>query len=717
MLVRCVVLCCLLGGVAMAASETAPARVFFLLANPSLTRVGQLVEVTADVGNTGEDTAEITAELVLPIGVELRQGQVRQTLRLEARQEADLVWRVTASQSTYAVLKLVLAVGEVKVERAVPIRWLPVVAKPAQGVVPPPTPVKTPLLIGAHHCPLWEADKPQMWSQLLNHHPERVPALGFYDQASPEVSDWETKFAVDHGISYFIYCWYRSSQGGPVTQRFGSAIHEGLFKARHADQMKFTIMWENQSRGQAGVADEADLMNNLLPFWMENYFQHPSYLKVDNKPVLFIYRPEFLIQDLGGEAQVVAAFEKMRQACRAAGFDGLWLLGEYRGLDPKHLELMKRIGLDYTFAYVWGIRGNPTPEVAIETQLGYLQKTEELNILPQVPTVSQAWSGWHDEGSIWKIPPAEFETLLRRGKAFCESLPADQLGHRMMILDNWNEWGEGHYLAPYTEYGFGYVDAVRKVFAPNAGPHTDYLPEDAGVGPYDTAYWDWLTGEAQRRRQVTEKVTQPGGDAPGLVGWWTFDEAADSPVALDYTGHRLGGVLHDIVRQPGKSGQAVDCQGGSVLVPSDRSLSVTDAMTIECWVKTDQSGQRNNWLVNRIFSGGVTTGFRLGVLDDHPCFQIPITAWSHHLKGELALPRGRWVHLAGTFDGTTMRLYVDGRLSGTMERPGPVRPNDFNLCLGNYALDHVAHFVGLLDDVKLWNRALSADEIAQEAAR
>ena len=61
-------------------------------------------------------------------------------------------------------------------------------------------------------------------------------------------------------------------------------------------------------------------MKNLLPFWIENYFKHPSYLKVDNKPVLFIYRPEFLVQDLGGVENVAKAFDQMRQACRDAGF-------------------------------------------------------------------------------------------------------------------------------------------------------------------------------------------------------------------------------------------------------------------------------------------------------------------------------------------------------------------------------------------------------------
>ena len=246
----------------------------------------------------------------------------------------------------------------------------PVLPDKPQAYIPEPQPAPTKILVGAHHCPLWEADKPKMWDQVVKH-PERTPALGFYSQENPEVADWETKWAVEHGISFFVYCWYRDGQGGPVKMRFGSAIHDALFRSRYASKIKFTIMWENQARGKAGVANEADLLGNLLPFWVQNYFRHPSYLKIDNKPLLFIYRPEFLVQDLGSAENVRTAFE---------------------------------------------------------------------------------------------------------------------LGSKMLLLDNWNEWSEGHYIAPHREFGFGYLDAVRAVFSSAPKEHTDLLPEQIGMGPYDRAY-------------------------------------------------------------------------------------------------------------------------------------------------------------------------------------------------------------------------------------
>jgi len=479
----------------------------FLQEDP-ISRAKRPALVSAVVENTGASAVKVKATLVLPKGVRTVGSRANSTAKIKGGGEKSLAWKIEAKETTQYELRLQVAVGDVTVAATnLPIRFLPPVKVRKLPYIPEPKPVHTPILIGAHHCPLWEADKPKMWANVLKH-PERTPALGFYSQENPEVADWETKWAVEHGINFFIFCWYRTSQGGPVTTQFSSAIHDALFKSKFVNKMKFTIMWENQHRGRAGVADEKDLMNNLLPFWVENYFKHSSYLKIDNKPVLFIYRPEFLVDDLGSIENVRKAFELMRQACRDAGFDGLYLLGEYRGLYPKHLELMKQLGLDYTFAYCWGIQNNPTPEKAIATQMDYIRQTKTLGILPEVVTVSQAWSGWRDEGSIWKIPPRDYETLLRQAKDFIATLPANELGSKMLLLDNWNEWGEGHYIAPYRECGFGYLDAVRKMFADAPEPHVDLIPEDIGFGPYDRAYKAHVQQEEQLRRSAMKKDSQ-----------------------------------------------------------------------------------------------------------------------------------------------------------------------------------------------------------------
>jgi len=470
-----------------------PPRILEFLGNQPMTRVGRPFEVLTTISNPAKIVINVTATLKLPEGIYL-EGEAAHQIKLSPEEKVTLRWTIFGDNPIYGELLLEVSDKlDILAASRLPVRFLPKMEISKVSYIPDPQPIKknTELLIGAHNCPLWETDSYDRWSQLMKH-PERTPAMGFYAQENPEVADWETKWAVEHGVDFFIYCWYRIEQGGPVKQMLGSALHQALFNSRFQNQMKFTIMWENQTKGKSGVSNEDDLMNNLLPFWMANYFKRANYLVVDNKPVLFIYRPEFLVDDLGSVENVRIAFDKMRKACRDAGFDGLWILGEYRGVDAKHLELMKSIGLDYSFAYCWHVQNSPTPQQAIDTQMNDINVTQKLAILPQVVTVSQGWSGWSDEGSIWQLPPTEFETLLRQAKGFVEKLPKDQLSGRMLLLDNWNEWAEGHYLLPYTEYGFGYLDAIRKVFSNAPAKHTDLIPEDIGRGPYETSYREWL---------------------------------------------------------------------------------------------------------------------------------------------------------------------------------------------------------------------------------
>lgn len=475
-----------------------PPRILEFLGNQPMTRVGRPFVVLATISNPSNAPINVMATIKVPEDFRV-EGDASRQIKLMEEEKVTLQWTIFGKKPVYRELLLEISQGDaVLAAGRLPVRFLPDKEQTKLSYIPNPKPISknSELLVGAHYFPGWENDRPEMWNQLQKH-PERTPALGFYNQGNTEIADWETKWAVEHGVDFFIYCWYRTSQGAPVEQMLGSAL-EARNKSLFQNQMKFTIMWENQSKGKAGVSNEDDLMNNLLPFWITNYFKRKNYLIIDNKPVLFIYRPEFLVDDLGSIEKVRLAFDEMRQECQKEGFDGLWLLGEYRGADPKHLELMKNLGLDYTFAYCWYVPNSPNPQEAIDSQMSQIRATQDFGILPQVVTVSQAWSGWRDEGTIWKIPPIEFETLLRQAKGFVEKLPKNQLSGKLLLLDNWNEWGEGHYLLPYTEYGFGYLDAIRKVFSDAPAEHSDLIPEDIGMGPYDTVYRKWLANKMEK---------------------------------------------------------------------------------------------------------------------------------------------------------------------------------------------------------------------------
>lgn len=394
----------------------------------------------------------------------------------------------------------------------------------AQGgktYVPEPQPAQTEYLVGAHYFPGWKEGmhfvpwpgETQAWGWYkIVPYPNRTPLLGYYDEGSPEVADWEIKWALEHGISYFVYCWYRQRDnvGKPLSEktlRLGHAIHEGLFHARYRDRFHFAIMWENNNGG--GVASLDDLMKNLVPFWIDNYFKNPSYLKIGNKPVLYVYRLARLVEDLGGKDQVRQAMDRLREAVTAAGFDGLVLLCQYHSTDPAMLASIRRCGFDYSFAYGWHTRQRrPTAQEAIACQIDALKAWRKADLLPFVPTATMGWDPmpWQRDHPTtpgllpanmtrWVLSPEQFQCLLEQVKTIMDGLPAESLGRRMLLLDNWNEWGEGHYIAPSAGAGFGYLKAVREVFTA-CDNRPDYRsPYELGLGPYDSRHRKrWAAG-------------------------------------------------------------------------------------------------------------------------------------------------------------------------------------------------------------------------------
>jgi hypothetical protein len=379
------------------------------------------------------------------------------------------------------------------------------------GRVPPPVAVDTGrLLVGAIHCPLWNDGS--RWQSLVAF-PDREPLLGWYNEGDPEVTDWEIKWALEHGISFFLTCWYREAgnSGRAVKPALDHWLSKGLPSSRFGSRIKFALMFENGHREYEGATSRKDLLENLLPFWIKEYFKRPNHLTLDGRPVLAIYNVERFVGDLGGADAAREVIGEMRAACRQAGFAGLCLLGQSCWGMPEELakraELIRRSGMDASFAYhlptfTGAFKGNlkPTAEEPIAAQ-EHLWKT-----LPQpnIPTLSMGWDsepwGFSESKIQWRLSPAEYKVLCQRAKALLDARSGGSAESRLLLLDNWNEFGEGHYLMPTRGFGFGHLDAVREVFASQAPPHTDIAPLDHGFGPYDSRFRS-TTRSIRRNRQ------------------------------------------------------------------------------------------------------------------------------------------------------------------------------------------------------------------------
>ena len=216
----------------------------------------------------------------------------------------------------------------------------------------------------------------------------------------------------------------------------------------------------------------------------------------------------------------------------------------------------------------------------------------------------------------------------------------------------------------------------------------------------------------------------------GLVAEWHFDEGSGS-VLKDSSGNGNDGVIHGATWTEGNFGSALEFDGVDdyVEVPDSPSLDITDVITVELWVNPTTLG---DWdlMVHKINAYGIGYSFV-----DHPGFPGDRNKFEFH-KFQTNPPDyckcsnsvnspipGNWYHIIGTFDGTQHKIYVNGNLEGTVSYTGTFSTTDYPLIFGGYFY-HIlpTHpqeylqkylFNGIIDEVRIYNRALTAEEIKE----
>ncbi|HVM49309.1 MAG TPA: LamG-like jellyroll fold domain-containing protein [Candidatus Acidoferrum sp.] len=224
-----------------------------------------------------------------------------------------------------------------------------------------------------------------------------------------------------------------------------------------------------------------------------------------------------------------------------------------------------------------------------------------------------------------------------------------------------------------------------------------------------------------------QPVTPCVSPASGLLSWW-----AGEGNALDSLGTNNGVLMNGASFGAGEVGQAFSFNGAGayVKVPKAPNLDVGSQVTVEFWMKADPSNPMNNCcqgLVTSDFYGiEIADGAqpRVGVsffISTDGGQTFPETASAAN-GGGAKVSSGAWHHIAGTYDGTKVQLYIDGQPWGVpTTASGAISPmlassfvaigseNGRTVC-GNCVGSR--YFKGLIDEASIYNRALSAGEIA-----
>ena len=200
----------------------------------------------------------------------------------------------------------------------------------------------------------------------------------------------------------------------------------------------------------------------------------------------------------------------------------------------------------------------------------------------------------------------------------------------------------------------------------------------------------------------------------GLVGWWKLDDSAGA-VAADSSGNGLHGRIAGSPKwapQGGVSGGALEFTGAGdhIVIPEESRFDFTDRMTVTAWIRV--TAFEKNW--QAIVTKG-DTSWRVARDRDRDCVQFAFNSVPREqlLKGALRVEDGQWHHVAGVYDGARMYLYVDGALDVSAPATTTIPQNDHPVVIGENAQAKGRFWKGLIDEVRVYDRALSASEIQQ----
>ena len=337
----------------------------------------------------------------------------------------------------------------------------------------------TDYIAGINICSLWVNGTHGGWN-VISPYAEHRPLLGYYDEGVPETADWEIKYMVEHGIDFQAFCWYGGfrDNGYLKKTRNSSQLNEGFKYAKYKDYMYYTIIWETWGK----TLSMEEFKSKYVPFWFENYFIDPSYLKIDNKIVFHVYAPKELMTDryFGSAEGVRQALDYMNKTAKSYGFDGMiFVTSGVNNANSEETSFEKAMGFDASAAYHWGGDG-----YLPEHNIGLINQAKNVKAVHNIPTASSGYDGY-----VWR---RKSEDPLRRPVATQDDfalvnewiktkyLPqyeneVQSWKKKLVMYSTWNEYGEGTFIMPCGINKFHQLDAIAKHF-PNTEEHTNIVP-------------------------------------------------------------------------------------------------------------------------------------------------------------------------------------------------------------------------------------------------
>ena len=329
--------------------------------------------------------------------------------------------------------------------------------------------------IGVFYFPGWNTGS-RFWKDLKGEPgsrspgiawPDREPLLGHYPEEEVWVAEKHIEWAAAHDIDFFAYDWYWYGKN-PDTEH----AQQAFLKAKNRKKLKFCLLWANHN----DVPRNMQEFDDMVDYWLEHYFKETDYVRIDGKPVLFIFSYTRLEQNASGFRQSVRSLLARAEArAREKGRRGIYFIATTNERPGDDLE-RRLTGCGFSAYTAWNyVLSGDGARVAdydsmVDTYLDFYQASART--AASLPYLVPASPGFDDRpwyGSKATVrsnaTPEKFERMLRGAR---ERLEDQKTVPRVLMIEAWNEFAEGSMIEPSKKWGFAYLEKIRKVFSPAA---------------------------------------------------------------------------------------------------------------------------------------------------------------------------------------------------------------------------------------------------------
>jgi hypothetical protein len=306
---------------------------------------------------------------------------------------------------------------------------------------------------------------------------ERIPLLGFYDEMSSETVDAEILMAASEGIEFLALYWYIDASTGNVFDI--SAPVPLFFKSPYIDRIKIALAIIVLGSPDQKLPMDA-WKQRVVPQLME-YVQHPSYWRLNDRPVIIDFQTPFAGPEERREAYVYLRTEAARVTSRNPEIVSML----DRRATPGDIRFrLKNSRPDAFTCFTFGpTRSNELyPQLMEETKIGLRSFLTEIRLAGDAgfipcgsigidarPWFGIGWTGYQGRTDPEARPytnaptPAEFGAHLKDLKDLVDAAP--DATRRSALIYAWNEWGEAAAaIEPSRAWGYAYGDVLRQTF-------------------------------------------------------------------------------------------------------------------------------------------------------------------------------------------------------------------------------------------------------------